>query len=99
MCKGGLLMKIIVKILRFVYLPVCGVLVLPISISFASGFISEYGPESPMFPTPLWLIPGAVFLIGFVIQFWRKYFWLGMGLTMLSIILFFLPIPYLSIRL
>lgn len=99
MCKGVISMKMIVKILRFVYLPLCGLLVIPVSFSFASGFISEYGPESPMFPTPLWFIPGGVFLLGFVIQFWRKYFWLGIGLTLFSIILFFLPIPYLAIRL
>ncbi|WP_203364665.1 hypothetical protein [Bacillus sp. REN10] len=93
------MMKKMVKALRFVYLPLCGLVILPFSLWFASGFISELGAESSMFPAPLWLIPAAVFLLGAVIQCWRKYFWVGISLTVLSLLLFFLPIPYSSLQL
>lgn len=92
-------MKTIVTILRFIYLPLCGLFILPVSFWFASGFIGEWGPEAPMFPTPLWFIPAAVFLLGVIIQFWRKYFWIGISLTLLSLLLFFLPNPYNSFQL
>lgn len=82
-------MKVTVMLLRFVYLPLAGLFVLPVSLWFAASFISEYGPEVPTFPTPLWLIPGAVFLLGVAIQCWRKSFWIGIGITLLCFILFF----------
>lgn len=84
-------MKKIVNVLRFVYLPLCGLLILPVSYWTASGAISEYGPDAPMFPMPLWLIPAAVFILGVVIQCWRKYFWVGISLTLLSLLIFLLP--------
>lgn len=93
-------MKLTIILLRFVYLPLAGLFIIPMSLWFATGFIAEYGSEAPTFPTPLWLIPGAVFLLGVVIQCWRKYFWIGIGITLLSFILFFTDIiPYGAIKL
>lgn len=93
-------MKLTILLLRFVYLPLAGLFIIPVSFWFAAGFISEYGPEAPIFIFPLWLIPGAVFLLGVVIQCWRKYFWIGISITVLSFILFFADIiPYRAIEL
>lgn len=93
-------MKLTITLLRFVYLPLAGLIIVPVSFWFAAGFISEYGPEAPTFIFPLWLIPGGVFLLGVVIQCWRKYFWIGIGVTGLSFILFFTDIiPYRAIEL
>ena len=93
-------MKLTIILLRFVYLPLAGLFIIPTSLWFAAGFISEYGPEAPTFPLPLFLIPGAVFLIGAIIQCWRRYFWIGIGITLLSFILLFADIiPYGAIEL
>ncbi|MBU9674302.1 hypothetical protein KQ939_15050 [Planococcus sp. CP5-4] len=93
-------MKLTIILLRFVYLPIAGLFILPVSYWFAAGFISEYGPEAPDIIFPLWLIPAAVFLLGVVIQCWRKYFWLGIGITVFSFVLFFTDIiPYRAIDL
>ncbi len=93
-------MKLTVTLLRFVYLPAAGLFILFMSYWFASGFISEYGPDAPAIIFPLWLIPGAVFLLGAAIQCWRKYFWFGIGITLFSFILFFSDIiPYRAINL
>ncbi|WP_041121701.1 hypothetical protein [Jeotgalibacillus alimentarius] len=93
-------MKLTITLLRFVYLPLAGLFILPVSYWFATGFIGEYGPETPNIIFPLWLIPGVVFLLGVVIQCWRKYFWIGIGITVISFILFIADfIPYGAIEL
>ncbi|WP_054707018.1 hypothetical protein [Bacillus sp. JCM 19041] len=63
-------MSTTIKALRYFYLPICGLLVIPISLWFATGFIGKYGEDRPLFTNPLWLLPAIVSIGGVIIQLW-----------------------------
>jgi hypothetical protein len=64
-------------VLRVLFI-VISFIIVPLSLWFATGFIGEYGDDAPMFIAPGYLIPLVLWIVGFIIHFFKKYFHVGM---------------------
>jgi hypothetical protein len=76
--------------LTVIYFAVTGFITIPLALWFASGTIAE-SQTNASFPAPqfLWLI--AIWMLGLVINYFSKFFWIGL-------IISFLPVGYFIYR-